>query len=150
MELISVGWSPPASNGERVIFQVQDRIQTWLDLCEADPITGETKVLIHEDSKAWTNVLGDPRWLESGDFLWFSERTGHRHVYQYGADGTLVRAVTSGDWGHRTGLNLAHAFVEPHQSAEGSEMMLDLCGDRVPARVIPACPYDPDFIHMRS
>ncbi len=62
----------------------------------------------------------------------------------------VVGTVTSGDWGHRTGLNLAHAFVEPHLSAEGSEMMLDLCGDRVPARVIPACPYDPDFLRMRS
>ncbi|UWR07857.1 FAD-dependent oxidoreductase [Ruegeria sp. B32] len=62
----------------------------------------------------------------------------------------VVGTVTSGDWGHRTGLNLAHAFVEPHLSAEGSEMMLDLCGDRVPARVIPACPYDPEFTRMRS
>ena len=45
--------------------------------------------------------------------------------------------VTSGDWGHRTGLNLAYAFVDTAFAAEGSRMEIDLCGERTVATVIP-------------
>ncbi len=62
----------------------------------------------------------------------------------------VVGTITSGDWGHRTGLNLAYAFVEPSLSVPGSVMQLDLCGDLIPAEVIAPCPYDPDFTRIRS
>lgn len=62
----------------------------------------------------------------------------------------VVGTITSGDWGHRIGKNLAYAFVAPEMAAEGSEMQLDLCGQMVPATVIAAGPYDPDFSLMRS
>jgi dimethylglycine dehydrogenase len=65
-------------------------------------------------------------------------------------DGEVVGTITSGDWGHRTRLNLAYAFVEPRFSAPGTTMHLDLCGDLVPAEVIPPCPYDPEFSRIRS
>ncbi|MEM9475779.1 MAG: FAD-dependent oxidoreductase [Pseudomonadota bacterium] len=62
----------------------------------------------------------------------------------------VVGTVTSGDWGHRVGMNLAYAFVEPDWAATGSGMELDLCGTRVPATVIPPSPYDPEFARMRA
>jgi dimethylglycine dehydrogenase len=62
----------------------------------------------------------------------------------------VVGTVTSGDWGHRTGLNLAYAFIDPALAAEGSRVNLDLCGDRVPATVIAASPYDPGHALMRG
>ena len=92
--VVRVGWTP---DGSRLLLQIQDRIQTWLDLVSVDPESGELTRLIHEESKTWVNVLGTPRWLEDGKrFLWFSERTGFRHVYLiYGETAT---AVTHGDW----------------------------------------------------
>jgi dimethylglycine dehydrogenase len=65
-------------------------------------------------------------------------------------DGTVVGTVTSGDWGHRTGLNLAYAFVQPDLSEPGSRMQLDLCGDLVDAEVIAPSPYDPGHSRMRG
>ncbi|WP_027236603.1 GcvT family protein [Leisingera caerulea] len=62
----------------------------------------------------------------------------------------VVGTVTSGDWGHRTGLNLAYAFVKPELAVEGSTMQLDLCGDLVPATVIAPSPYDPEFERIRG
>ena len=62
----------------------------------------------------------------------------------------VVGTITSGDWGHRVGQNLAYAFVMPELSEVGSEMQLDLCGEMVGARVIPPCPYDPEHQIMRS
>ena len=58
--------------------------------------------------------------------------------------------MTSGVWGHRTGLNLAYAFVSPALSTAGTVTTIDLLGDLVPATVIPASPYDPDFARVRA
>lgn len=54
----------------------------------------------------------------------------------------VVGTITSGDWGHRVGMNLALAFVDPALASEGSTMQLDLCGDLVGAEVIAPSPYD--------
>ncbi len=62
----------------------------------------------------------------------------------------VVGTITSAGWGHRVGLNLAYAFVVPDLSQTGSEMMLDLCGDLVAARVIAPSPYDPGFSRIQS
>ncbi|WP_424980371.1 GcvT family protein [Leisingera sp. S232] len=62
----------------------------------------------------------------------------------------VVGTVTSGDWGHRVGMNLAYAFVEPQLADEGSTMQLDLCGELVTATVIATSPYDPGFDRIRG
>ena len=61
-----------------------------------------------------------------------------------------VGTVTSGDWGHRVGMNLAFAFVDPDLASEGNAMQLDLCGDLVGAKVIAPSPYDPLNALMRG
>ncbi|WP_281858292.1 GcvT family protein [Litoreibacter halocynthiae] len=62
----------------------------------------------------------------------------------------VVGTITSGDYGHRVGMNLAYAFVTSGFSKTGSTMQLDLCGERVAAQVISPSPYDPEFARMRS
>ena len=64
--------------------------------------------------------------------------------------GKVVGTITSGDWGHRTGLNLAYGFVNPDASKPGSKMQLDLCGELIDAEVIAPSPYDPDLTRVRS
>ena len=63
---------------------------------------------------------------------------------------SVVGTVTSGEWGHRVGMNLAYAFVDERVAKTGHSLTLDLCGDPVGARIIPPCPYDPDFALVRS
>lgn len=96
--VVRVGWTP---GGERCLVYVQDRIQTWMDLLSVDPETGAGEVLIREESSSWTERPEPPIWLGDGTFLWQSHRTGTDHLYRYRADGTLVGAVTSGDWNLR-------------------------------------------------
>ena len=62
----------------------------------------------------------------------------------------VVGTVTSGGWGHRVGLNLALAYVEPELARLGSRLMLDLCGELVPAEVIEPSPYDPQMLRVRQ
>lgn len=92
--VVDVGWTPDSAH---VVFQVQNREQTWLDLNIATP-SGDRTHLLRETSDAWVNVNGPPTWLEDGSFLWFSERTGWKHLYHHRADGSVVRQVTDGPW----------------------------------------------------
>ncbi|MEL7106011.1 MAG: FAD-dependent oxidoreductase [Pseudomonadota bacterium] len=62
----------------------------------------------------------------------------------------VVGTVTSGDWGHRVGLNLAYAFVDPAFAAPGTPVTLDLLGDLISAKVIAHSPYDPGFDRLRA
>jgi dipeptidyl-peptidase-4 len=97
--IVNVDWTP---DGRAVVHQIQDREQTWLDLRLADPTSGEPRRVLRETTKAWVNENGNPRWLKDGTFLWFSERTGWKHLYHYRPDGTLIRQITNGPWEVRT------------------------------------------------
>ena len=97
--IVDVAWTP---DSKQVAFQVQDREQRWLDLDFGNPTSGEVKPLFRETTKAWVDNLGPPRWLKDGSFLWFSEKSGWKHLYHYKADGTLIRQVTDGRWEART------------------------------------------------
>jgi dipeptidyl-peptidase-4 len=109
--IVDVAWSP---DGGRVVFQVQDRIQSWLDVAEADAGTLRTRLLFREKTRAWVERQENGLlWLGDGSFLWLSERTGWKHVYHYRADGTPVGPVTRGEWEARTlhGVDEAGGWV---------------------------------------
>ncbi len=94
-----VDWSP---EGEQLVYQVQDRKQTWLDLQSVSPVTGDRKRILRETSPAWVESLGSPNWLDDGSFLWQSERSGTRHLYRVSPDGSQVESVTGGPWNVRS------------------------------------------------
>ncbi|MBM3988026.1 MAG: S9 family peptidase [Planctomycetes bacterium] len=94
--VVRVGWTPDAT---RVLFQIQNRVQTWLDLVEADPATGATKTVLRDSTAAWIEPNDGPWWIENGRrFLWLSERDGFAHLYLHSRDGKLERQVTRGPW----------------------------------------------------
>jgi dipeptidyl-peptidase-4 len=71
------------------------------------------KTLLRETTKAWVDVNGQPVWLKDGSFLWLSERTGFKHLYQYSADGKQIRQITNGPWEVRTlhGIDAANEWI---------------------------------------
>ena len=91
-----VAWMPDSMH---LAVQRLNRGQNELDLLSADRATGKTKTLLVEKDRDWVNVAGDPIFLDGGkQFLWTSERNGFRHIYLCGADGAVLRQLTSGDW----------------------------------------------------
>jgi dipeptidyl-peptidase-4 len=92
--IVRVAWTPDST---RVVYEIQNREQTWLDLVAANAETGASQKLLRESSPGWVEVLGVPHWLEDGSFLWLSERSGTRHVYRMAADGS-AKPLTSGGW----------------------------------------------------
>ena len=107
--IVDVDWNPAGA----LVFQVQDRVQTWLDLDAVTPGSGPPKTLLSETSEAFVAVNGKAKWLADGSFLWSSERTGWQHFYRYDAAGKLIGTVTSGAWEARDlrGVDEKNGFV---------------------------------------
>jgi dipeptidyl-peptidase-4 len=132
--VVRVTWSP---DSRRVVWQAQNREQTYLDLNAADPSTGKTTRLFRETTKAWVEAFDDnPRFLKDGSFIWRSERSGWSHLYGYAADGKLVRQITSGPWEVRgidavdeeQGLVYFHGTEHSHVAEHVYRVRLDGAG----------------------
>jgi len=91
--LARVDWS---KDGKTLYVQRENRAQTRLDLLAVDPATGKARVVLTETAKSWINLSNNFRPLGDGSFLWWSERSGHGHLYRI--RGGKWTALTSGDW----------------------------------------------------
>ena len=128
-----VTWTPDSKN---VVFQAQDREQTFLDVNFADARDGKSKTILHESSKAWVGINEQPLWLKDGSFLWASERDGWEHLYHYSVDGKLLKQVTVGKWEVRTieGVDEQNGFIyftgtkDSHIAPSGYRIKLDGSG----------------------
>ena len=97
--IVNVGWTPDSS---RVVYQVQDREQTWLDLNIVTTSGESPNTMLRETTKAWVDPIGAPIWMKDGSFLWVSDRTGWRHVYRYPGPKVPAQQLTNGEWDIRS------------------------------------------------
>jgi dipeptidyl-peptidase-4 len=97
--IVRVSWTP---DGKKVVYQAQNREQTFLDLNFASSDDGKSATVLRETSKAWVEVIDNPTWLKDGSFLWQSARNGWTHLYHYAQDGKLLHQVTDGKWEARS------------------------------------------------
>jgi dipeptidyl-peptidase 4 len=93
--IVRVDWMP---DSKQVVFEVQNRYQTWLELNVGNVETLAIRTLLREESKAWVEVSELPQVYPDGSFLWLSDRSGWRHIYHYSPDGKVIKQVTSGRW----------------------------------------------------
>ncbi len=122
--IVNVSFSPDGD----LWYQVQDRTQTFLDLHRGDPRTGESERVLRENAGRWVNVHGPPRFLDDGGFLWFSERTGFKHLYRYNAEGVLAGPLTEGRYEvrrlHAVDEEAGVAFASgTHRSSRESDIL---------------------------
>jgi len=94
--LCRVDWVP---DGKRLTYQLMQRDQQRLDLMMVDTATMAQRKLLTETSKTWIELNNDLRFLKHQDaFVWGSDRSGYKHLYLYGLDGTLRNAISAGKW----------------------------------------------------
>jgi len=128
-----VTWTP---DNKKVVYQAQNREQTFLDVNFAEAKDGKSENIIHETSKAWVAINENPIWLKDGSFIWASERNGWEHLYHYSADGKLLRQITDGKWEVRSieGVDEANGFIyftateHSHIANHGYRVKLDGSG----------------------
>ena len=92
---MNVDWKPDSS---AIVYQAQNRIQTWLDLNVIEPGKDRSTTLFRETTPAWVEPSGPPHWLADGSFLWLTETSGYKHIEHRDTTGKLLQQVTSGPW----------------------------------------------------
>lgn len=92
--LARVEWRPDGT----LTAQLESRDQRTLRLVAFDRTTGAVTTLIEEQGDPWVNLSNDLRYLESGEILWSSEKSGFRHLYLYDRESREIRALTGGEW----------------------------------------------------
>jgi dipeptidyl-peptidase-4 len=131
--IVRVSWTP---DSRKVVYQAQNREQTFLDLNFAGSDDGKSVTVVHETSKAWVEVIDNPTWLKDGSFLWQSGRNGWPHLYHYAQDGKLLHQVTDGKWEVRSvdgvdedkGLVYFTGTEHSHIANQGYRVKLDGSG----------------------
>jgi len=124
-----LGWLP---DGSELLFLQTDRFFKRLDLMAADPVSGESRVVLSESRETFVEFKGF-ELLEGGDsFLWISERDGWAHIYLYDLDGTLVRRLTSGEFPVSSIVDVDESGGWVYSTAHGEQRVYDTHLYRVP------------------
>lgn len=99
---IALGFVWWRSDSDQVYWLANTRDGKTASLHSMDPSSGEVQMLVEESGP--THVMHGPqlydrnvRVLDTGEVVWWSERTGWGHLYLYAPDGA-VTPLTSGDW----------------------------------------------------
>jgi dipeptidyl-peptidase-4 len=105
-----VTWTP---DSRAVMYQAQNREQTYLDVNVALATDAKSTTVITEKSNTWVEAIDNPTFLKDGSGIWQSEQSGFRHLYRYDNNGRLVKQITSGRWevSEFYGVDEAKGFV---------------------------------------
>jgi len=94
--LARVNWNP---DNKSIAFQRLNRAQTLSDLILAAADGSAAHRLLSEQSDIWVNLHNSMAFNSDGSgFIWASEKSGFKHLYQYSTQGGEARPLTSGDW----------------------------------------------------
>ncbi len=64
--------------------------------------------------------------------------------------GPMIGRTTSGYYGHTLQKSLAIGYVKPEFAAVGTELQIEILGERKRATVLPDSPYDPENRELRA
>ncbi len=65
-------------------------------------------------------------------------------------DGKVVGTISSADWGHRVGKNIAMGFIDPAYASIGTKLIVEVIGEPIAAEVVEDCLYDPENLLVRQ
>jgi dipeptidyl-peptidase-4 len=109
-----------APNDGVVVARV-NRGQDRLELVRYDATTGKrVATLLEEHDPEWVEPLHPATFLGDGRFLWWTTRSGHRHLWLHGADGGNAVQVTKGAFDVQRLLAVA---------ADGSRVWFEASGE---------------------
>jgi dipeptidyl-peptidase-4 len=127
-----------------IVVQHMNRLQNTNDVYLADPKTGQARRMLHDEDKAWLDVVEDWQWLPGKELLWVSEQHGWRHAYAAPRDATPMRLLTPGEFdvtdiaGVDEKNGLLYFLASPDDATRRYLYRARLDGQGTPVRVTPA------------
>ena len=87
------------SDGSRLMVMILNREQNSLKLCNVNPGSTVSKVILTEQSDTWISPDTYQQVVYNPDnFVFCSDKTGYKHLYIYDYNGALKRSLTKGDF----------------------------------------------------
>lgn len=92
--IYGMAWTP---DGKELLYHSTNRKQDIMELRAADPVTGKSRTVVHEEWLAsFTKNTPEMEVLKDGKrFIWASERSGFNNYYLYDFSGKLIHAITN-------------------------------------------------------
>ena len=81
-----------------------------MDLCKVDIGKDSTQTIVAERLNSYVESRL-PKFLPSGDFVWWSERNGWANLYLYSADGQVKKNLTEGSFHVEDVLGVTSAYL---------------------------------------
>lgn len=122
-----IKWS---NDPEKLIVYHLNRQQNRLDMLQANPKTGISRLLLRREDKAYVDYqeIDETYFTRDNKFFYtISDKDGYRHLYQHRMDGTVARQLTKGKWDVTEfyGVDEERGIVY-YQSAESSPLCRDI------------------------
>lgn len=119
------------SSGKFIEAIWQDRCLNEIQYYLIDPVDGSSEMLINESGTSLISsnidVFSNPnvKYLNTGEFIWFSERSGFAHIYLYDKNKQLKNAITSGEFVVRDLVWVDEVNRQVYFTASGREKDVD-------------------------
>lgn len=91
-------WMKWTKNNELMVMRMNRKQNEWTFLTIPAKRGKTVSGLTETDPNGWVNFHRNYRFLESGNILWISERSGWMHLFMHAKDGRLIKQLTNGDW----------------------------------------------------
>lgn len=97
------GWPIWREDGSSLLVQWINRGQDHLKIFDVSPYNGSKKIMYEEEQKTWVDLEdkagGRITFLKTKPaFILESDKTGWNHLYLHNNNGTLINAITSGNF----------------------------------------------------
>lgn len=87
------------TNDPKVLcIQRLNRLQNKLEYIFANAETGNTRIVVTDESKTYVDISDDLTFVDNEGFIISSEKDGYNHLYMYDLSGKQIRQLTSGKW----------------------------------------------------
>ena len=116
-------------------------LDRFIHLDKGDFVGRDALVRQRNDGVPQEFVTVDVHAVEDADPL------GNEPLYK---DAEMVGRATAGAYGHFVGKSLAIGYVKAGFGAPGTELEIEILGERKPATVIRPSPYDPDNRSLKA
>ncbi len=92
--IYGMSWTP---DGKELLYHSTNRKQDIMELRAADPATGKSRTVVHEEWLAsFTQNTPEIQVLKDDKrFIWASERSGFSNYYLYNFSGKLINTITN-------------------------------------------------------
>ena len=87
------------TNENNIVVMRMNRLQNFWEFLNISRFNGKSiSSLSESDPNGWVELHRNYHFLDNGNIIWLSEKSGWHHLYIHNSEGKLVKQLTSGKW----------------------------------------------------